>query len=346
MLDTMLATDRQIWTGMLAHLKGNHPALCRQWFEEIEPLGIVGGVLRLRAHSQIHRDYLQRQSLEPFKDAATASSQRLLAVQFFGPDDHVERVREEPFFPPVAEKAAPSGAAAASTVSWPLTSEPKKQADALVINPDYGFENFVLGPSNRLAHAAALAVAANPGRAYDQLRSPPGHPGYDDRRPSREVYERVVLGVALQALHAGSPMIYAGDEYGMFGADDPHCRKPVPWPDLGPTEDPADAHQPGLRERFRAWLSLRGDERLGPVLRYGSCEYVETDAPDLLVFTRRLNGQIVVAALNRNPSRAVEVDGGALSGLVPYPSESGDESRAVPPLTARVWMTPDLAPNR
>lgn len=167
MLDTMLATDRQIWTGMLSHLKGNHPALCRQWFEEIEPLGIVGGVLRLRAHSQIHRDYLQRQCLEPFKDAATAASERLLAVQFFGPEDHVERVREEPFFAPAAEKPPIGGNGVATAVSWPLISETKKQADALVINPDYGFENFVLGPSNRLAHAAALGVAANPGRAYN-----------------------------------------------------------------------------------------------------------------------------------------------------------------------------------
>jgi chromosomal replication initiator protein len=46
----------------------------------------------------------------------------------------------------------------------PLPAENRKS-----LNPKYTFENFVVGPNNNLAHAAALAVAESPGKAYNPL---------------------------------------------------------------------------------------------------------------------------------------------------------------------------------
>ena len=37
------------------------------------------------------------------------------------------------------------------------------------LNPKYTFETFVIGSSNRFAHAAAIAVAENPGKSYNPL---------------------------------------------------------------------------------------------------------------------------------------------------------------------------------
>ena len=35
-----------------------------------------------------------------------------------------------------------------------------------------------------------------------------------------------------QFTYVGAPMVYYGDEVGMWGANDPDCRKPMVWDDL------------------------------------------------------------------------------------------------------------------
>ena len=70
----------------------------------------------------------------------------------------------------------PAGGALAARPARPAEPEPLlapvEPAVALeptTLNPKYIFETFVVGPSNRLAHAASLAAAENPAKAYNPL---------------------------------------------------------------------------------------------------------------------------------------------------------------------------------
>lgn len=179
--------DQQIWDGMLAHLRRHHPTICRQWFEEIEPIAVAAGALNLRAHSNVHRDYLRRQCSEPFNDAARTVTGRLIAVRFLGPDDdgpasngsYARGRNDEPSAPRRAGDVAHTADRGVALIEPkpsrsaeppPVEHPPVRTADdTLVINPDYSFEHFIVGSGNRLAHAATVAVAGNPGRAYNPL---------------------------------------------------------------------------------------------------------------------------------------------------------------------------------
>ncbi len=146
----MSMSDADLREGMHAYLRRNHPEVCRHWFDTIAVLGVERGVLRLLVDEPIRLKYLQRTCVAPFTEAAQSVSGQLLAVKFIGPDG----VGAEP-------EHRPAPTMGASVEVSPLLEE------QMLLSPDYTFDSFVVGPGNRLAHAAAQAVSSKLGRAYN-----------------------------------------------------------------------------------------------------------------------------------------------------------------------------------
>ncbi len=75
-------------------------------------------------------------------------------------------------------------------------------------------------------------MAQNPEASVDHLGIPDPDRYVNIQKPSPDGYKKMKLAAAMQLTLPGAPAIYYGDEAGMWGPDDPDCRKPMVWPGL------------------------------------------------------------------------------------------------------------------
>ncbi len=149
---------------------------------------------------------------------------------------------------------------------------------------------------------------ARAGRAYDSGNRPQDGEMYREEKPDAQAYARARLAAIVQATLPGAPVTYYGAEVGMFGADDPSCRKPRPWPDLDEMRDTEDRGDWALEEELARWLRLRRDDQ---VLQLGSYTPRQTGSADVLAFERQLNEQKRLIIVNKG---AAQFDASGLIG--------------------------------
>ena len=161
------------------------------------------------------------------------------------------------------------------------------------------------------------------------------NPDYDERKPTEEEYRIQKLMALFQFTYVGAPMVYYGDEVGMWGANDPDCRKPMVWDDLQYEEEVYNADgsmrtsdqvapNADMLTWYKAIDRMRGAY---PVFSLGSFEALLTDDVNgVYVYRRRLEGEqdAIVILNNSDQEQAVDISHW-LSGTVYNPMKKVEQ---------------------
>ena len=130
------------------------------WFGQAHPRSYNGEQLVVEVPNDFTRDWIEGHFLDLVTRAAGETATTGAVVSF----TVGERVQTRP---QPAQAEIPVSSTPTPTV--PKTEAPHRESAEVELNPKYTFDLFVIGSSNRFAHAAALAVAEAPAQAYNPL---------------------------------------------------------------------------------------------------------------------------------------------------------------------------------
>jgi chromosomal replication initiator protein len=167
------------WYQAVEHTRRRSPASFEQWFSSVQLDSLEERVVRLTARDEFVRDWVKTHFLPELVGQLDA----LLHVPGgMSVEWRINASLERPVCLPRAAAAAsrpsapeerPSATASRSPAPPSRPSRPAVAADNAAaraqLNPKYTFDNFVVGSSNELAYAAALASAGGRGPRYNPL---------------------------------------------------------------------------------------------------------------------------------------------------------------------------------
>jgi len=138
---------KAVWDKCLNELKKSiKPHEYKTWIKDLLFISISGKQVMLKAKDNITKEFVEKRYLPLIKDVVGRNFGKPLEISIV-----------------LQEKSSP-GVMLELNLSTKKT--PKIESN---LNPKYTFENFIVGSSNQFAHAAAIAVAENPGKAYNPL---------------------------------------------------------------------------------------------------------------------------------------------------------------------------------
>ncbi|XYH98192.1 chromosomal replication initiator protein DnaA [Sorangium sp. So ce1128] len=162
---------RAVFDRAIEHTRALSPATFDQWFGGVQFDDLTDGVLTLRVQNEFVLEWVRDNFLPALTDKIRELTGWSVQVAWTV-DQHLDspiarRVELTPVRPRALVVRPTSVAPAPASRPEPPLRRVSPLPDDL--NPKHTFASFVVGPSNQLAHAAAIAAAGGGGRRYNPL---------------------------------------------------------------------------------------------------------------------------------------------------------------------------------
>lgn len=143
-----------LWEKTLNIIKGEMSEVSfNTWIKSCEPISISSNIIRVSVPNSFTQDILEKRYKDLVVNSIEAACSKHYNVEFIVASDIQEVAEKEDKNKSAEDKSN-------ITVNDEMSS---------TLNPKYTFDSFVIGNSNRFAHAASLAVAEAPAKAYNPL---------------------------------------------------------------------------------------------------------------------------------------------------------------------------------
>lgn len=147
------ANASDLWNKVCKHLQEVlRPDVFSRWIAVIEPSELNNDTLTLAVDNDFYQTWLEENYLPLIKDAISKVCESELKIAF----TVTPKSSSPPIESPIKKKTIRERFSRRSRVE-------------VALNPKFTFDEFIIGSSNNFAHAASLAVAQAPARAYNPL---------------------------------------------------------------------------------------------------------------------------------------------------------------------------------
>ncbi|EOR23435.1 MULTISPECIES: chromosomal replication initiator protein DnaA [Clostridium] len=146
---------KSLWEKTLNIIKGEMSEVSfNTWIKSCEPISISSNIIKISVPNSFTQDILEKRYKDLVVNSIEAACSKVYNVEFIVASDIQESEDKEEKISKIDNKSS------SIIVNDEMSS---------TLNPKYTFDSFVIGNSNRFAHAASLAVAESPAKAYNPL---------------------------------------------------------------------------------------------------------------------------------------------------------------------------------